>query len=387
MTKNFEFYNPTKVYFGDGETSKVGMLIKEIGNRVLLVYGKSSIKRIGLYDEIIKLLEKEDIDIFELSGVDPNPRVSTVREGVKMCHQHDIDVILAVGGGSVLDCSKAIGLASKYDGDPWDLYTYQVTPKSGLPIATLLTLSATGSEMNGNSVITNLETKQKHGLGSIYSYPVFSILDPVNTYSVSAHQTSCGIVDSLTHIYEFYFSREQNYLNDRIAEAMMKTIIHFGPIALDDPKNYEARSNLMFASTLALNGVGGFGRTWEGFNHRTEHTLSAHYDIAHADGLAITALHWMNYILDKDTVDRFYQFAVNVWDINPSDNKMDVAKQGIKAMEAFYKKIQMPTTLREVDIIYPDTTLLAQQSVRDDTVGRFKKLSTDDVKTILEHAL
>jgi alcohol dehydrogenase YqhD (iron-dependent ADH family) len=384
--KNFEFYNPTEILFGKGEVNKLGKKIASYGEKVLLVYGHSSIKKIGLYDKVIKQLNDAQMDVYEVSGVDPNPRVESVRQGQKICKAEDIDIILAVGGGSVIDCAKAIGLSAYYDGDPWDIYTYKAEVTGSLPIASILTLSATGTEMNGNSVISNMKTKQKNGFGSIYSYPVFSILDPENTFSVSKHQTGCGIVDSLTHIYEFYFSKDVNYLNDRIVEAIMRTIIHYGPIAIENPKDYEARANLMFASTLALNGLSGFGKTWDGFNHTTEHVLSAHYDIAHGDGLAITAVHWMNYILDETTVDKFYQFAVNVWNIEPSGNKMNVAKQGIKAMTLFYQSIGMPTTLKEVDIVDPDFDLLAKQAFRNGSLGRFKSLTQKAVKNILINA-
>ncbi|MCF7926370.1 MAG: iron-containing alcohol dehydrogenase [Candidatus Izimaplasma sp.] len=385
--KNFEFHNPTKIYFGTETTKKLGTLLKDVGKRVLLVYGRSSIKKIGLYSTVIDQLEAANIAYFELSGVKPNPRIETVRKGAKMCKENNIDVVLGVGGGSVIDCSKGIALGAKYDGDPWDIYMRKETPKAALPVVSILTLSATGTEMNGNSVITNLKEKKKKGFGSILSYPVFSILDPTHTYSVSKHQTGCGIVDSLTHVYEFYFSQDDNYLNNRICESIMKTVIHYGPIALKDPNNYEARSNLMFSSTLALNGLTGFGKDFDGYNHTTEHVLSAYWDIAHGDGLAITAPHWMSYILDKTTVDKFYEFAVNVWGIKPGKDRMKVANQGIRKVFDFYESLGMPLYLKDVNITDPDLDLIAEEAVTNNALGKFKVLTKQDIKNILKNAL
>lgn len=386
--KNFTYHNPVTIYFGDGEINKLPELIKPYGSKVLLVYGKSSIKRMGLYDAIYSLLTNADISLTELSGIDPNPRVESVNEGVRLCKEHNIDFILAVGGGSVIDASKAIASAYYYDGDAWDLFKHHIQPDQSLPLGTVLTLSATGTEMNPFSVVSNLATKEKFGWGSPNSYPQFSILDPTNTYSVNKHQTGCGIVDSLTHIYEFYFSTDKAYLNDRIVEGMMKTIIHYGPIALEEPTNYEARSNLMFASTMALNGVSGFAKTWDGFNHTTEHVLSAYYDIAHADGLAILAPHWMQYVLNESNVDKFYEFAVHVWGVEEKENKMAVAKEGIKRVFDFYESLGMPTKLHHVGI---DESLLEEMAARavkrgKGQIGNFVTLTEEDVLQILQHA-
>jgi len=385
--KNFNFYNPTKIYFGKGEVEKVGKLVKEYGNTVLLVYGKSSIKKMGLYDQVIKLLEKEEIEIIDFGGIDPNPRIESIRKGGDLCKKHNVDLVLAVGGGSTIDAAKGIASAAMYDGDPWDFYSYKVESTGALPIATILTLAATGSEMNAGSVVTNFETKEKNGWGSPYTNPKFSILDPENTYSVSYHQTGCGIVDSLTHVYEFYFSNEKAYLNDRVCEAIMKTIIYYGPKALENPRDYEARSNLMFGSTLALNGVSGFAKDFEGFNHTTEHVLSAFYDIAHADGLAVLAPHWMEYILSEKTVDKFYEFAVNVWAVNPGRDKMDVAKKGIKKVFEFYKTLDMPLYLKDLNIIDPPIDEIVNKAVKNKTIGRYVQLTKEDVKNILKSAI
>jgi len=384
--KNFYFYNSTKIYFGEKEVDKVGKLSKEFGDNVLLVYGKSSIKRTGLYDRVVKLLKAEKINVFELGGIDPNPRIESIREGGDLCKKHNIDLVLGVGGGSVIDASKGIASAAMYDGDPWDFYSYKVESKGALPIASILTLAATGSEMNSGTVVTNQETKEKNGWGSEFTSPKFSILDPTLTYTVSKHQTACGIVDSLTHVYEFYFSNEKSYLNDRICESIMKTVIHYGPIALKEPENYEARANLMFSSTLALNGLTGFSKDFEGFNHITEHVLSAYYDIAHADGLSILAPYWMKHILSEDNLEKFYEFAVNVWGIEPEENKAYVAARGISKVFEFYHSLDMPRTLKAVGIINPDFELLASKAVKGKTLGKFVPLTKEDVKHILMFA-
>ena len=381
--KNFYYYNSTKIYFGKNEVDKIGKLSKEFGDKVLLVYGKSSIKRTGLYDRVIKLLKAENINVFELGGIDPNPRIESIREGGDLCKKHNIDLVLGVGGGSVIDASKGIASAAMYDGDPWDFYSYKVESKGALPIASIVTLAATGSEMNAGTVVTNQETKEKNGWGSDFTNPKFSILDPTLTYTVSKHQTACGIVDSLTHVYEFYFSNEKSYLNDRICEAIMKTVIHYGPIAFNEPENYEARANLMFSSTLALNGLTGFSKDFEGFNHVTEHVLSAYYDIAHADGLSILAPYWMKQILSEENLEKFYEFAVNVWGIEPEENKAYVAALGISKVFEFYHSLGMPRTLRAVGIKNPDFELLASKAVKGKTLGKFVPLTKDDVKHIL----
>jgi alcohol dehydrogenase YqhD (iron-dependent ADH family) len=385
--KPFTFHNPVEVYFGEGQIKHLPDLIQRYGTKVLLVYGKSAIKRMGLYDTVLTMLAKNDIEVVELGGIDPNPRIESVGEGGRLCKEHDIDLVLAVGGGSVIDAAKGIASAALYDGDPWDFYSYQAESTGALPIGTILTLAATGSEMNRGSVVTNFATKEKNGWGSAYTYPKFSILDPTYTFTVSKHQTGCGIVDSLTHIFEFYFSRDHAPLNDRIVEGIMKTILTDGPIAIEDPTNYDARANLMFASTLALNGLSGFGKTWDGFNHTTEHVLSAFYDIAHADGLAILAPHWMSYILSEDNVDVFERFAIHVFGVPKQTDPMATARQGIASLRAFYKRIGMPTKLHHVGIDDKEFDAIAAQATRHGgTVGRFVPLTQEDVKNILVQA-
>jgi alcohol dehydrogenase YqhD (iron-dependent ADH family) len=383
----FKFYNPTEVYFGQDQINKLANLIKQYGKNVLLVYGKGSIVRMGLYDRITKIFEDSTINWIEIAGIDPNPRIESVREGAKLCKENNVDFVLAVGGGSVIDASKAIASAALYDGDPWDFYARKNTPTKALPIGVVLTLAATGSEMNPFSVITNLKTKEKRGWSSPLNFPKFSILDPTYTMSVPSHQTACGIVDSLTHIYEFYFSTLNFYLNNRVVEGIMKTIIHYGPKALENPNDFEARANLMFSSTLALNGISGFGQVWDGFNHSLEHVLSAYYDIAHADGLSILAPHWMRYVLNDDNIDKFKEFAINVWDIENVGTAEEIAKKGIDKMETFYKSIGMPTQLSHVGITDSDFNDIANYATKNGSIGNFVTLSKDDVLQILYDSL
>lgn len=383
---NFDLHMPTEIFFGEGKIEKLGKQVKQYGNKILLLYGKGSIKRSGVYDAVIDQLKQHDIEYVELSGVDPNPRVTTVREGSKLCKERGIDFILAVGGGSTIDCAKGIAIAAKYDGDPWDFYAYIAQPTDGLPLGTVLTLSATGSEMNAGSVITNEETKQKHGYGCEYMMPKFSVLDPTYTYTVSKHQTACGVVDILTHIYEFYFTMPVAQITDGISESLMRTVIEFGSKAYEQPEDYEARANIMWASSMALNGITTLGKVFDGFNHGVEHSLSAVYDITHADGLAILAPHWMTYILDETTAPKLATFARNVWGIEGEDD-MAAAQAGIEAVTAFYKSLDMPLKLSDVGIDDSQLDAFVEKSVFGETIGEFVKLSKEDVKEILKSAL
>ena len=280
--ENFNYNIPTKIYFGEGKIGVLGEQIKKYGSRVLLAYGGGSIKRTGVYDDVVKQLEENDIPYFELAGIEPNPRTTSVGKGVKICRENDVDFILAVGGGSTIDCSKAIAAAYYYDGDPWDLVIGKSEIEKVLPIGTVLTLSATGSEMDAGAVITNMETNQKYGFGNPGFFPKFSVLDPTYTYTVNKYQAGAGIADIMSHTFESYFSNEKGaYLQDRISEAILKTCINYGPIAIDNPRNYEARANLMWASSLAINGLIKYGKNSEWSVHPLEHELSAYYEILH----------------------------------------------------------------------------------------------------------
>lgn len=286
---NFIYDIPVKVYFGKGQIKHLGEELKKYGKRVLLTYGGGSIKRIGLYDAVMEEMRKADLEIFELSGIDPNPRIDSVRKGAQMCKEHRIDVLLAVGGGSTLDATKFMAAGACVDHDPWDFLNEKWAPiEKALPIVTILTLSATGSEMDSGGVISNPETQDKIGRLAPPMLPKASFLDPTYTYSVSRYQTACGAADMISHILEVYFNLEQDlYMLDCFMEGMLKTIIRYTPIAMNEPDNYEARANLMWTSSWAINGFvnGGKQQAWS--CHPIEHEVSAIYDITHGLGLAI----------------------------------------------------------------------------------------------------
>ena len=348
--KDFTFNIPTKIYFGKDNLDKLPEEIKKYGKKVLLVYGRNSIKKIGLYDEIVELFKKNDIKYWEVSGVIPNPRIDKVRKGVEIVKKEKIDFILAVGGGSTIDTAKLIAVASPIEEDPWDIVIRKVTPKKGLPIGTILTLSATGSEMNTSSVITNEETGQKLGWASEYAMPKFSFMNPEYTTFVNSYHTAAGTSDIMSHTMENYFSlNDSAYLQDRMAEAILKTCIYYGPIAIKDPDNYEARANLMWAGTWAINGLLDSGKDTAWSVHPMEHELSAKRDITHGDGLAILTPYWLEYSLSDKTEDKIADFGYNVFDIEKGNSKREDAEKAIKALREFFISLGTPKRLRDVD--------------------------------------
>ena len=388
--KNFNYSIPTKVFFGEGKIEVLAKEIKRYGSRVLLTYGGGSIKKIGLYDKVVNILEENDIPYFELGGIEPNPRVESVEEGVRICRENDIDFILAVGGGSTIDCSKVIAGAVAYDGSPWDLVIGKAKYKNVLPIASILTLAATGSEMDAGAVITNVETNQKYGTGHPGFFPKFSILDPTYTYSVSKYQTASGVVDIMSHTFEVYFSNNKGaYLQDRLAEAVLKTCIHYGKIAVDEPENYEARANLMWSSSLAINGILGYGKDSHWSVHPLEHELSAYYDITHGVGLAILTPHWMEHVLDKDNLYKFVEYGINVWNIDSNLEDLEIAKLAINKTSGYFKSLEIPMTLKEVGIGEEKLEIMAADVIEymEGPVGNFKPLSYKDILSIFKASL
>jgi hypothetical protein len=298
-----------------------------------------------------------------------------------------LDFILAVGGGSVLDSAKAIAAGFYYQGDPWYFYIKKASVKNALPIGTILTLPATGSEMNGNSVISDEVTESKLAIGSLLLYPKFSILDPTYTFSLPPEQTAAGVVDIMSHIFEQYFSPESGTaVPDRLAEALLKVCIHYGPIALAEPQNYEARANILWAGSLALNGLISYGKTGDWATHTIEHELSAIYDITHGVGLALLTPFWMEYVLSEQTVKKFVVYAQNVWGIVLNDD-FAAARLAIDKTREFFKSIGMPTTLRAVGIDEQRLEEMAQKAIRFGAPGNFKKLNSADVLQILKNAL
>ncbi len=385
--QNFNFYSPTRILFGQGQVQALGEQVRQHGSRILLVYGKSSIKRTGIYDAVVEQLNKHNLHFVELPGVDPNPRLTSVVEGAALCRTHELDLVLAVGGGSVIDCAKGIAVARFHDGDPWDFWAGTASPKRALPVGVVLTLAATGSEMNNIAVLTNEDLREKCGLRNDHFHPAFSILDPTFTFTVPKIQTASSVADALTHVYESYFTVDESaWLQDRMAEAVMTTIIRYGPVAYAEPENYEARANLMWASTMALNGVVSRGKEFDGFNHLTEHAISAIYDLTHGIGLAILAPHWMEYTLNETTAARYEQFARAVWGVTGSDT-LAVAREGIARLRAFYRSLGLPGQLSEVGIGDEDFDEIADKSLSSDgTQGHFVKLARQDILNILNMA-
>jgi butanol dehydrogenase len=384
---NFNYSIPTKIFFGRDKISVLGNQLKEYGSKVLLVYGGGSIKRSGIYDKVISILEENQISYWELSGVEPNPRIETVRKGAELCKENSIDVVLAVGGGSSIDCAKVVAAARYYEGEPWDIVVNPRKISKVLPIASILTLSATGSEMDSFAVISDMNTNEKLGTGHPDMAPKFSILDPTYTFTVPANQTAAGTADIMSHIFEVYFEKtKEAYLQNRMAEALLKTCIKYGRIAMDEPENYEARANLMWASSLAINGLLAYGKGSNWSVHPMEHELSAFYDITHGVGLAILTPHWMRYVLDDSTVDKFAEYGVNVWSIDEKQDKYEIANQSIEKTKEYFVSLGIPSTLREVGIEEAKLEKMAQQAARYGEVGNFKALSTEDVLNIFKAA-
>lgn len=385
---DFTFYNPVKYHFGKGQINRLREELPLYGKRVLVVYGGGSIKCNGLYDELMAILQELEMDIFELPGVEPNPRVSTARKGAKICKTENIDVLLAVGGGSVIDCTKLIACAAKYDGDAWDFVDKSAKPTASLPFGTILTIAATGSEMNSGSVITNEETEEKYGWGSPLAFPKFSIMDPTYTLSVPKDQTVYGIVDMMSHIIEQYFNEADNTpIQDEMCEGVLRTIIEVAPKLVNDLENYELRKTILLGGTLGLNGFLRLGYIGDWATHEIEHAVSAVYDIPHAGGLAILFPNWMRYNVAVNP-ERFAKFAVNVFGVSNGEKTVEeIAHEGINQLRAFWSMIGAPEKLADYDIDDSKLHVMAEKATINGTTGRFAKLTTDDVEAILRTSL
>ncbi|WRP05884.1 iron-containing alcohol dehydrogenase [Rossellomorea aquimaris] len=384
----FTFYNPTKLIFGKGQVEQLKELVPQYGKKVLVVYGGGSIKRNGLYDQVMTVLKDIDSEVFELSGVEPNPRLSTVRRGVEISKENNIEFILAVGGGSVIDCTKAIAAGAKYDGDAWDLVTKKAFAKEALPFGTVLTLAATGSEMNAGSVITNWETNEKYGWGSPVTFPQFSILDPVNTFTVPKDHTIYGMVDMMSHVFEQYFNNATNTpLQDRMCESVLTTVIETAPKLINDLENYELRETILYSGTIALNGMLQMGYNGDWASHNIEHAVSAVYDIPHAGGLAILFPNWMKHNLKVNPA-RFAQLAERVFNVDPAGkSEEEVALEGIEKLREFWTSIGAPSRLADYDIDDSQLDLMADKAMVNGEFGNFNKLNKDDVLAILRASL
>lgn len=348
--QNFDYTSPTRLIFGKNSVEKLPQVIKPLGRKILLTYGGGSIKKIGLYDKVRELLK--DFEIVELSGIEPNPKYDpSVLDGVRLCKEHQIDVVLSVGGGSVLDCSKAIAAGAMYQGDPWDLISYKVKAKAALPIVDIITLAATGSEYDAGAVISRTETNDKIGYIDEVMMPVCSILDPEYTFTVSKKHTAAGTADAMNHVIEQYFVEDSTLLNDGFCESELKSLMTNVKIALDKPDDYRARAELMLDCTYGCNGILALGNSPSGWPcHGMEHALSAYYDITHGEGLAIITPRWMKHILNDHTLPRFVKFAVNVMGVTPDADDYKTANMGIDMLYKFFESIGIPMHLREVGI-------------------------------------
>ncbi len=389
--QNFDYMTPTRLIFGKESIVKLPEVLAQIhrttghsGLGILLTYGGGSIKRIGLYDRVMELLK--GYDIVELSGIQPNPKYEpSVLDGVRLCKKHNIDVILAVGGGSVLDCSKAIAAGACYDGDPWDLISYKVKAQKALPIVDILTLAATGSEYDFFGVISRTETNDKIGYGDPLLYPVASILDPVYTFSVSKKQTAAGCADAMNHTMEQYFTADTTLLNDGFCESMLRSLMVNVRKCLDNPNDYTARAEFMLCCTYGCNGILSLGNSPSGWPcHGIEHALSAYYDITHGEGLAIITPRWMRHILNERTLPRFVKYGINVFGIDASLPQQEIAEKAIDATYKFFESIGIPMHLRDVGIDDSRIDEMAQHIADNEGLDKaYVPLTKQDIKEIL----
>ena len=384
---NFTYSIPTTVFFGKGQVENLPGAIKQYGKKVLMVYGGGSIKKMGLYDKIVSLFKENGIEWVELNGVEPNPRVTSVNKGVQLCRENGVEAVLAVGGGSTIDCSKVIAASVAYPGDAWDIVIGKAEITKVLPVFSVLTLSATGSEMDPTAVISNMETNDKEAVANPGMLPKASVLDPSYTFSVSKYQTAAGTADIMSHIFEVYFSRVKDaYMQDRMAEALLKTCIKYGIIAVNEPDNYEARANLMWTSSWAINGLLTMGKEVAWTVHGIEHELSAYYDITHGVGLAILTPAWMEYVLSDETVDKFAEYGVNVWDIDKSLDKYEIAHKAIDKTREYFKLMGIPSSLSELGIGEENFEIMAEKSARG-LDAAYVPLKNEDIIKIYQACL
>ena len=391
--ENFAYYTPTKVVFGKDEEKNVGKLAKEFGaKKVLIHYGGGSAVRSGLIDKIKTSLTEENISFVELGGVKPNPRLSLIYEGIKLSKENSVDFILAIGGGSVIDSAKGIGygIANPDIEDVWDLYIGKKKTQKCAPIGVVLTIAAAGSEMSGGSVVTKEDEQLKRSYGCDNARPKFAVMNPELTYTLPKYQIACGVVDIMMHTMERYFSPVGNLeLTDKIAEGLLRTMIKYGKLSLENPHNYEARAEIMWASSLAHNGLTGCGGIGDWSTHQLEHDLGGVYDIAHGAGLSAVWGSWARYVY-KENPKRFVQFAENVFGIEKIGTDEEVAIKGIEAMENFYKDIEMPISISETGINLSDENveMLAEKCSNNGTryIGSFKKLFKEDMAKIYSMA-
>ena len=386
---NFRFWSPTEFVFGKNTITHTAQLIKKYGgSKVLIHYGGQSAIRSGLLDAIEHNLQSEFVEYVKLGGVVPNPVDTKVYEGIELCRKENVNFILAIGGGSVIDSAKAIAAGVPYSGDFWNFFERTVTVNKALPVATILTIPAAGSEGSANTVITNTKDTLKRGLGSPLLRPAFSIMDPELTFSLPANQTAYGIADMMAHIMERYFTQTTGVeVTDRMCEGLLQAIIKEAPTVVKEPRNYDARSNIMWAGTLAHNGICGVGREEDWASHGLEHELSAHLDVPHGAGLAVMFPAWMQYVYTSG-VDRFAQFAIRVWGIENQGDKKEIARKGIQALKDFFSSIGLPVSFGELGIQNSDIERF-METLRINSggqLGYFRRLDMEDCRKIYEIA-
>ena len=387
---NFSFYSPTYFVFGKGSENEAGKYVKKFGgSKVLIHYGGGSVIRSGLLDRVKESLKKEEIKFVELGGVMPNPRSGLVYEGIELCRREAVDFVLAVGGGSSIDSAKAIAAGVVYDGDFWDFYEGKAIEKA-LPVGTVLTIAAAGSEGSGDSVITKEEGMLKRGTGGEALRPTFSILNPELTQTLPPYQTACGATDIMAHVFERYFTNTKDVeITDRLCEAVLLTMVKETPRVIEDPNNYEARANIMWAGMVAHNNLVGVGRNQDWSSHGIEHELSALYDVAHGAGLAVIFPAWMTFVMKQD-INRFAQIAVRVWGCEMNfANPEETAKEGIQRLKSFLTSIGMPISFKELGARKEDIPLMVEKLGLGEkgTMGSFVALTSKDVEQIYNLAL
>lgn len=381
---NFNYLNKTEIYFGKDAENQVSDLILQHGKKVLLHYGTGSIKRNGVYDKIITNLKDNNIEYIELGGVVPNPRLSLVHEGVALCKKENIDFILAVGGGSVIDSAKAIAVGYFYDGDIWDAYTRVYTPEKALPIGVVLTIAAAGSESSTGSVITNQNGNYKKSYGSEFLRPKFAILNPEFTFTLPSYHSACGCVDIIAHVFERYFTNTNAVdLTSRMSEGLITTVMDHSHITINSPENYDSRAEVMWAGALAHNGLMGTGREADWASHVIAHELSALYDLAHGASLAIIFPAWMKHVY-KTNMSIFLDFATNIMKIKKTTNEDQMVLDAIAKLESYYHKIGLPTTISSSNLPTDKLEHMANRVSENNTItiGNFKKLDKNDILSI-----
>ncbi|MYL38528.1 iron-containing alcohol dehydrogenase [Halobacillus litoralis] len=382
----FAFHNPTKLIFGKDQIEQLPSQLPEGTKKVLVVYGGGSIKKNGVYDQVMDQLKKAEVEVLELSGIEPNPKLTTVEKGVDIANQENVDFLLAVGGGSVIDATKTIAAGAKYDGAPWDLVTRQATPEDALTFGTVLTLAATGSEMNAGAVITNWETNEKYGWGAApLTNPAFSILDPAYTATVPEDQTVYGVVDMMTHLFEQYFHNPTpSPVQDEMIEGVLRSVMETAPKLLQDLESLEHRETILYAGTLALNGMMQMGYRGDWASHNIEHAVSAVYDIPHAGGLAILFPNWMKHNLEVN-VSRFARLGEKVFGVETEGkSEREVAEEGIQELRKFWTSLGAPQTLADYDIGDDKFDVIVDRAMKRGPFGNFNKLHEEDVQEILE---